>query len=193
VDRLDYTKGIDVRLRAYEELIEQGTIDPEKTTFVQIAVPTRARSGFYGQLRSEVEATVSRINGHYGSIGRPAVHYYTRQLPRAELVALYLAADVMLVTPLIDGMNLVAKEYVAARSGASGVLVLSEFAGASLELTEAIIINPYDVDALKKAIVESLRMPADKAAARMKGMYDRLVVRNVDAWAECFLSTLEQS
>ena len=116
VDRLDYTKGILHRLQAYGELLDQGRLGPPETVLMQIASPSRERVGHYQVLRDELEVTVGRINGDHSLVGRPAVHYLHQTYPLEEMVAMYLAADVMLVTPLRDGMNLVAKEYVASRS-----------------------------------------------------------------------------
>src|SRR5690606_27388337 len=149
VDRLDYTKGIRHRLEAYGELLAEGRINPEDTILVQVASPSRERVLSYMQLRDEIELTVGRIHGDYSAIGHQAISYPPHRYPRDEMVALSLAADVVLVTALRDGMNLVAKEYVASRFDNDGVLVLSEFAGASDELTRAVLINPHDIDGLK--------------------------------------------
>ena len=137
VDRLDYTKGIGHRLKAFGELLAEGRLAVEDITLVQVASPSRERVEAYQQLRDEIELTVGRINGDYGTISHQAVSYLHHGFPREEMAALYLAADVMLVTALRDGMNLVAKEYVAARFDEDGVLVLSEFTGASDELQGA--------------------------------------------------------
>src|SRR5699024_8092623 len=128
-------------------------------TLVQVASPSRENVGAYMQLREEVELAVGRINGEMGELGHAAIHYMHHSYPLEEMVALYLAADVMLVTALRDGMNLVAKEYVAARTDHSGVLVLSEFTGAADELTSALLVNPHDIDGLKDAIEYATRMP----------------------------------
>ncbi len=137
VDRLDYTKGIRHRLKAFGELLEDGRLSVEDVTLVQVASPSRERVDAYVQLRDEIELTVGRINGDYDTMGRTAIRYLHQAYPREEMVALFLAADVMLVTALRDGMNLVAKEYVASRIDNRGVLVLSEFAGAADELGSA--------------------------------------------------------
>ena len=125
VDRLDYTKGIDVRLRAFGELLAEGDPAVENAVMVQIATPSRERLGSYKRMREAIEQQVGSLNGDYGRIGHPAVHYLHQSLPREELAAFYVAADVMTVTPLRDGMNLVAKEYVACRVDGGGVLLLS--------------------------------------------------------------------
>ncbi len=190
VDRLDYTKGIDTRLHALEDLLRRGALSVDDTVLVQIAVPSRESVEEYRDMRTLVEQTVGRINGEYSEPGRVAVHYFRRSLSRAALAAYYRAADVMIVTPLRDGMNLVAKEFVATRADNSGVLVLSEFAGASSELRRAILVNPRDVDGFGAAIVQALRMPRDESRQRMAVL--RMQVRRHDVydWARTFLGAL---
>ena len=141
------------RLKAYGELLAEHRLDVEDVTLVQVASPSRERVAAYMQLRDEIELTVGRINGDQDTVGHTAIRYLHHAYPREEMVALYLAADVMLVTALRDGMNLVAKEYVASRVDGRGVLVLSEFTGAADELTQAVRVNPHDIDGLKDAIV----------------------------------------
>ena len=152
VDRLDYTKGIGHRLKAWGELFAEGEVNPDEAVFVQVATPSRERVEAYQTLRDEIELQVGRINGEYGRIGTPAVQYLHSSYDRPELVALLRAADVMVVTPLRDGMNLVAKEYVAARTDLRGALVLSEFAGAADEMDSAFLVNPHDIDGLKRTL-----------------------------------------
>jgi trehalose 6-phosphate synthase len=190
VDRLDYTKGIDVRLRVFEELLDDGRVKNDDTVLVQIATPSRERVEHYIRLRAEIEQTVGRINGEHGRIGHPPVHYLHQSVPREELTAFYLAADVMLVTPLRDGMNLVAKEYVACRHDDGGVLVLSEFTGAALELTRALLVNPHDTDGVKAAVARALEMPREEARKRMKALRRQVRRHDVDAWARSFLDAL---
>ncbi len=190
VDRLDYTKGIRHRLEAYGELLAEGRVNPEETILVQVASPSRERVLSYMQLRDEIELTVGRINGDYSEIGHQAISYHHQTYPREEMVALYLAADVMLVTALRDGMNLVAKEYVASRYDSDGVLVLSEFAGASDELTRAVLINPHDIDGLKNGIVRAIEMPPDERTARMRHMRRRVFENDVVKWSTGFLHAL---
>ena len=149
VDRLDYTKGIEVRLRAFRELLAEGRLLVDDCVLVQIAEPSRSQVTGYGEVRRAVEQQVGDVNGNFGVMGRPVVHYLHQSHPIEELVAMYLIADVMLVTPLRDGMNLVAKEYVACRPDNTGVLVLSEFTGAAQELRTADLINPHDIEGLK--------------------------------------------
>jgi trehalose 6-phosphate synthase len=168
VDRLDYTKGIEARLRAYRELLQDGLIEAGDCVLVQIAVPSRADVPAYGDERERIERLVGEINGDFGDVGRPAVHYIHRGSSTEELVALYRAADVMLVTPYRDGMNLVAKEYVAARLDDTGTLVLSEFAGAARELSGAVLVNPHDTASVKEAIVAAIRTSEHEARRRMR-------------------------
>jgi trehalose 6-phosphate synthase len=189
VDRLDYTKGINVRLRAFEELLGDGTVGDD-TVFLQIATPSRERVEHYIRLRAEIEQTVGRINGDHGSVGQQPVHYLHQSMPRDELTAFYLAADVMLVTPLRDGMNLVAKEYVACRHDDGGVLVLSEFTGAARELTQALLVNPHDTDGVKNAVARALEMPPAEARKRMKALRRQVLTHDVDRWARTFLDAL---
>ena len=137
---------------------------------MQVATPSRERVGSYQALREEVEVEVGRINGLHGRLGHPAIHYLHQSFPRDELAALYLAADVMLVTALRDGMNLVAKEYVASRVDERGALVLSEFTGAANELTQAYLVNPHDIDGLKEAIIRAVHTPQRELTRRMRAM-----------------------
>ena len=190
VDRMDYTKGIDRRLRAYQELLRAGRRKPADCVLVQVGVPSRERVAEYTALRSCVEQLIGQINGEFGELGRAPVHYLHRSLPLEELVALYRAADVMLVTPLRDGMNLVAKEYVAARPDDTGVLVLSEFTGAARELTSALLVNPHDIDALEDAIDEALAMPLPEQRRRMRAMRRFIRKHDVFAWAQALLGTI---
>jgi alpha,alpha-trehalose-phosphate synthase [UDP-forming] len=190
VDRLDYTKGIAHRLKAYEELLEDGAVDPADTVLVQVATPSRERVGSYRLLRDEIELTVGRINGEHGSIGHAAVHYLHHSQPKEEMAALFQAADVMLITALRDGMNLVAKEYVAARHDEQGVLVLSEFTGAADELTHALRVNPHDIAGLKATIVRALEMPPREQARRMRLLRRRVMEHDVSRWAREFLTAL---
>jgi alpha,alpha-trehalose-phosphate synthase [UDP-forming] len=190
VDRLDYTKGIHHRLKAYAECLEDGMLSPEETVLVQVASPSRERVEAYRALRDEVELTVGRINGDHSTIGRNPVRYLHQSFPREEMAALYLAADVMLVTALRDGMNLVAKEYVAARFDEDGVLVLSEFAGAADELTQALLVNPHDIDGMKDQMVRAVRMPAAERRRRMRSLRRRVAQHDVQRWARTFLGAL---
>jgi Trehalose-6-phosphate synthase len=188
VDRLDYTKGINVRLRAFEELLDEGRCDD--TVMIQLATPSRERVEHYQQMRADIEQSVGRINGMHARVGHPMLHYLHQSLPRDELAAFFVAADVMLVTPLRDGMNLVAKEYVACRSDFGGVLVLSEFAGAAIELKDAILVNPHDTDGVKNALHAALTMPAAEGRRRMRALRRQVMAHDVDRWARSFLDAL---
>jgi len=190
VDRLDYTKGIGHRLKAYGELLRDQSIDVENVTLVQVASPSRERVETYKQLRDEVELTVSRINGDYSTIGHTAISYLHQGYPREEMVALYLAADVMLVTALRDGMNLVAKEYVASRIDNDGVLVLSEFTGASDEMKQALLVNPHDIEGLKHAMVRAIEMPKRERSRRMRALRKRVITHDVQRWSATFFDAL---
>jgi alpha,alpha-trehalose-phosphate synthase [UDP-forming] len=191
VDRLDYTKGIRHRLQAYGELLDEARLGPPDTVLVQVASPSRERVEHYQDLRDEVEGTVGRINGDHSSVGEPAVHYLHQSFPRDEMVAMYVAADVMLVTPLRDGMNLVAKEYVACRSDERGRLVLSEFTGAAEELSGAFLVNPHDIEGMKETLVQAVQVGDREAQRRMRAMRRRVRDYDVNRWASSFLGALE--
>jgi trehalose 6-phosphate synthase len=193
VDRLDYTKGIEHRLTAYSELFRDGLLTVRDTVVVQVAVPSRERVDSYRALRDRIEGEVGRINGEYGLVGEPVIHYVNQPFDRATLAALYLTADVMVVTPLRDGMNLVAKEYVAAREDGSGALVLSEFAGAAAELPQAFLVNPHDVDGLKDTLLRAMRADPADLGARMSVMRAHLQSHDILAWARAYLTALDQS
>lgn len=193
VDRLDYTKGIDLRLDALGELYDEGRLDPSRTVMVQLATPSREQVEQYALMRTSIETQVGRINGDHGQLGRPPVHYLYQPVARDELIALYVAADVMLVTPLRDGMNLVAKEYVACRSEHSGALVLSEFTGAASELEQAYLVNPHDLDFVKDTIVAALEQSPEQRRARMAALHAQVMANDVHHWARTFLDTLAVS
>lgn len=193
VDRMDYTKGIEQRLKAYSELLVSGDVKVRDTVLVQVAVPSRERVGQYQILRDRVEREVGRINGEFGRVGEPAIHYLTQHFDRAELAALYRVADVMAVTPLRDGMNLVAKEYVAARVDDTGALLLSEFAGAAAELEQAYLVNPHDLEGLKQMLLTALRAGPDDVGDRMRAMRAHLHRHDIRAWARSYLSALDQT
>lgn len=190
VDRLDYTKGIDVRLRAFSELLAEGRAKGDDTVLVQLATPSRERVDSYRLLRNEVEQQVGHINGEYAEVGHPVVHYLHRPVPRDELIAYFVASDVMLVTPLRDGMNLVAKEYVACRSDLDGALVLSEFTGAAAELRQAYLTNPHDIEGVKDAIEAALTQTPEEGRRRMRSMRRQVLAHDVDRWARAFLDAL---
>lgn len=193
VDRLDYTKGILQRLLAFEELLESGALDPSKVTLLQIATPSRERIEQYQVARSQVEEAVGRINGRFATVGQPVVHYLHKSIPKSQLGTYYAMADIMLVTAFKDGMNLVAKEYVALHGDGSGALVLSEFAGAAMELEQAYLCNPFDLESVKRAIhtaVQALEFHPEFARERMLEMHTQVRTHDVHLWASSFESCL---
>jgi trehalose 6-phosphate synthase len=190
VDRLDYTKGIRQRIRAVGELMAEGRLEQAETGFIQVATPSRERVDEYRRLRDDIDRLVGRINGDLGSIGHPAVTYLHSSFPKSEMAALYSAADVMIVTPLRDGMNLVAKEYVACRERNDGALVLSEFAGAAQELTQAFMVNPYDINGLKDCLMQAVEAPARDRTRRMRAMRKQVFEHDIGRWADSFLNDL---
>ncbi|MBK6886642.1 MAG: trehalose-6-phosphate synthase [Tetrasphaera sp.] len=200
IDRLDYTKGIRHRLKAYEELLRDNVIRPPDVVLVQVATPSRERVAAYRELRTEVERTVGRINGQYAAIGSAAVEYLHHTYDREEMAALYQAADVMLVTPLRDGMNLVAKEYVTCRGDEDGALVLSEFTGAYQEFAAlagrrntAYICNPHDIEGLKGRMAEAIRADRRTRRSRMRALRAIVAEHDVQAWSRTFLAALESA
>ncbi|GAA3467128.1 alpha,alpha-trehalose-phosphate synthase (UDP-forming) [Nonomuraea roseola] len=191
VDRLDYTKGIGQRLEAFGELLAEGRLNASEAVFIQIATPSRERVEEYRRLRDDIELQVGRINGEHSMLGHQPIQYFHQSYDREELAALYLAADVMVVTPLRDGMNLVAKEYVACHNDLRGALVLSEFAGAADELRQSYLVNPYDVEGLKRTMLAAMRATPHEVARRMRTMRRRVSTYDVDRWASEFLTALE--
>ncbi len=188
VDRLDYTKGITSRLLGYERFLIQNPDWHDKVTFVMTVVPSRDNIAQYQDLKREIEETVGRINGLFGTIGwRPIVYSY-RSLTFTELMALYTACDIALITPVRDGMNLVCKEFVASRQDLKGVLILSELAGAAQELQDAIIINPTDTQEVADAIKQALAMPLAEQERRLLHMRKHIQNHNVFRWSHDFLS-----
>ena len=185
VDRLDYTKGIIERLIAVEMLLERNEELRTSLAFLQLAVPSRDDVREYRQLRGIVEQHVGRINGLYTQPGSdPPVHYLYRGLSPSQLASYYASADALLVTPLIDGMNLVAKEYVTVQRahGGSGILILSEFTGAADELSQAVLCNPFDVEGLSYRIEEGLAMPPEARRAALAAMAAQVRTHDVHDW-----------
>ncbi|WP_437589036.1 bifunctional alpha,alpha-trehalose-phosphate synthase (UDP-forming)/trehalose-phosphatase [Sorangium sp. So ce1000] len=193
IDRLDYTKGIPRRLLAIERFLEREPELRDEIRFIQLAVPTREMAGAYTDFRRLVHEMIGRINGQYGTTCAVPIHYMHRSVPLEQVVALYLAADVMLVTPLRDGMNLVAKEYIAARVDDDGALILSEFAGAAAELAEAISVNPYDIGSVAAAVKQAITMPPAEQQVRMAALRRRVVTHDVHVWARSFLDDLDRA
>lgn len=191
VDRLDYTKGIHERLLAIERLLDRHPGYRRRIAFTQLLVPSRERVAEYSRLKREIDETVGRINGRFSEPGWAPIRYLVRSLPPSDLVTLYRQADVALVTPLRDGMNLVAKEYVAAQLEDDGVLILSEMAGAADELQEALLVNPFDIDEVAEALHRALSMPGDERRARMWALRHRVRTNDVQGWVERFLGAAE--
>lgn len=193
VDRLDYSKGIERRLLSFEQLLLRHPEWRGRVRLVQIAVPSRGQVRAYRRFRTDVEALVGRINGELATPSWTPIHYIHRAVSPTTLVALYRAADVMLVTPVRDGMNLVAKEFVACRGDEDGVLVLSEFAGAADELRDACIVNPYDVDGVAEVIHRALSEPGTDRRARMRRLRAQVFGHDVHRWAAEFVAALSPS
>jgi len=190
VDRLDYTKGIEVRLEAFSELLAEGRAGREDTVLVQLATPSRERVDSYRSLRNDIEQQVGHINGEYSEVGHPVLHYIHRSVPRDELISFFVASDVMLVTALRDGMNLVAKEYVACRGDLGGALVLSEFTGAAAELHQAYLTNPHDPEGVKDTIEAALNQTPEEGRRRMRALRRQVLAHDLDRWARSFLDAL---
>ncbi|MGB7295786.1 MAG: bifunctional alpha,alpha-trehalose-phosphate synthase (UDP-forming)/trehalose-phosphatase [Candidatus Aminicenantales bacterium] len=192
VDRLDYTKGIPQRLEAFELFLEKNPDFREKVTLIMVAVPSRMAVETYARLKSRVDELVGRINGRYGTIGWIPIWYLYRFVPFKTLAAYYHTADVALVTPLRDGMNLIAKEYVATQTDQIGVLILSEMAGSAKELGDAILVNPNNREEMAEAIGLALRMPEEEQRSRMENMQKRLSRFTVMRWADEFMAELRK-
>ena len=191
VDRLDYTKGIPDRLAAFERLLKKDKAAAGKYALIQVMVPSRTDVKAYADLKEEIDRMVGDINGRFADTGCVPIHYLYRNLSQRALFAHYRAADVALVTPLRDGMNLVAHEYAAARTDDDGVLVLSEFAGAAKYLKGAMLVNPYDVESTASAIHRALTMRASEKKKRMRALRSAVMSLDVHRWAEQYLSALE--
>ncbi|MGB8870031.1 MAG: alpha,alpha-trehalose-phosphate synthase (UDP-forming) [Rhodomicrobium sp.] len=192
VDRLDYTKGLPERFKAFGKLLETHPEHLKTVTFMQIAPPTRIEVEAYANIRKELEELSGAINGEFGDFDWTPLRYIHRTIPRNTLAALFRGCEVGLVTPLRDGMNLVAKEYVAAQNVEDpGVLVLSKFAGAAEELEEALIVNPYNIDDMASAMQVALKMPLKERKQRHSALLDRIKKHDVRHWRKSFLSVLE--
>ncbi len=192
IDRLDYTKGIDNRLLAFERFLQDHADWHGKTILLLVVVPSRMGVESYQKMKTTIDELVGRVNGRFGTLEWTPVHYQFRTFPQDQLVPLYSASDVMLVTPMRDGMNLVAKEYVASRPDASGVLILSEMAGAASEFGEALTVNPNDIPGMAWAIKAALEMPPNSQTEAMTAMRERLRRYDVVRWAGDFLDALAE-
>ena len=193
VDRLDYTKGLPHRMLAMDRLLEREPALREKIRMIQVVVPSRTKVDSYKQYRQTLDELVGRINGAYATVNSVPIHYLYRSVSQTELVALYRSAQLMLVTPLRDGMNLVAKEFIASRTDEDGILILSEFAGAAAELKEAISINPYDIDGMATTIKKALTLPAEERQARMRILRSRVLAHDCYHWSNRFMKTLRKA
>lgn len=191
IDRLDYTKGILRRCLAVERLLSMDERLSDGLRYIQVTVPSRQGVDAYANLERNVDETVGRINAAYASTSAVPIHRIHRSLSERELSVLYRATDVMLVTPLRDGMNLVAKEFIASRRDEDGVLVLSEFAGAASELREALHVNPYDIEGTASVILRALTMPRDERCDRMRRLRARVSEQDVHRWVNSFVGQLE--
>jgi len=192
VDRLDYSKGIDQRMLAYERFLENNPTAHGEIVYLQITPKSRSEVSQYAEMQSEIAETAGRINGAFSDLDWVPIRYINRTIKRTTLAGLYRMAGVGLVTPMRDGMNLVAKEYVAAQDADDpGVLVLSRFAGAARQLDGALLVNPYDVDSTAGAIAEAIAMPLDERIDRWRRMFDLLIRNDVNWWCRTFLKSLE--
>ena len=192
IDRLDYSKGLPQRIKAFQELLASHPENRKSATLIQIASPTRESVDAYADIRHELEHLCGQVNGDYGELDWMPVRYIHRTVARKRLPGLCRAGSVALVTPLRDGMNLVAKEYIAAQDPADpGVLVLSRFAGAAEQLKEALLVNPYDTEGTAQAIQRALQMPLEERQARHQKLLERIRSQDVHWWRRTFLQALE--
>jgi trehalose 6-phosphate synthase/phosphatase len=192
IDRLDYSKGITHRLKAYQLFLENHPELRGKVTLIQLVVPSRDNVTKYKELKEEMNRMVSEINGRFSTLGWQPIQHFYRSFPIHLLSALYKAADVALVTPMRDGMNLVSKEYIASKTDQKGVLILSEMAGAARELSEALIINPNDVWEYSEKIYQALNMPEDEQKKRMAAMQQTVSKFDIFTWVKNFMDKLEE-
>jgi trehalose 6-phosphate synthase/phosphatase len=193
IDRLDYTKGIAQRLRAFELLLQRHPEWLGQVSLLMVVVPSRDQVAQYAALKEEIDELVGRLNAQFGTIAWTPIQYFYRSFPFEELVSLYRLADVALVTPVRDGMNLVAKEFVASKVEGNGVLILSERAGAAHELADALLINPTDTGQLADALHEALTMPLDEQRSRMASLRELVQSYDIFAWTELFMNRLQYS
>ncbi|MGB5990266.1 MAG: bifunctional alpha,alpha-trehalose-phosphate synthase (UDP-forming)/trehalose-phosphatase [Marinifilaceae bacterium] len=193
IDRLDYTKGIASRIRAFDYFLTNNPEYVGKVTLIMLTVPSRADIEQYQLMKSEIDELVGAINAKYSSINWRPIWYFYRSVSFESLVALYSASDIALITPVRDGMNLVAKEYIAARADKKGVLILSEMAGASKEMSEAIIVNPFDYNNISYALKQALEMPVAEQIKRNDILQNRLKKYNVEKWANDFMTALNKT
>jgi trehalose 6-phosphate synthase/phosphatase len=193
IDRLDYSKGILQRIEAFDRFLQDYPEYIGKVSLITVLVPSRANVEQYKLLKEQIDEAVGRINGKYNTLEWTAILYFYRSLPFHTLAALYYASEISLITPFRDGMNLIAKEYVATKVDKKGMLILSEMAGAAEALTEAIHINPNDIDNIKEAIHEAINMPEEEKIWRMSAMQDKIARYDVKQWAELFIKRLKEA
>ncbi|WP_298651136.1 bifunctional alpha,alpha-trehalose-phosphate synthase (UDP-forming)/trehalose-phosphatase [uncultured Proteiniphilum sp.] len=191
VDRLDYSKGILHRLQGFKQFLQHHPEYHEKVSLAMIVVPSRDSVDIYADLKTKIDQSISEINGQYSRLGWTPIYYFYRSFSFEELITMYDIAGIALVTPLRDGMNLVAKEYLACKGENSGVLILSEMAGAAIELQDAITINPNDAVEIEQAIVEALSMPEEEKKERLRKMQEHISTQNVKKWANDFVEELQ--
>lgn len=193
VDRLDYTKGLPQKFRAFDRFLKEHSEFHGHVTLSQLAPPTRESVEAYADIRAELEALAGAVNGRYSQLDWVPINYIHRPLPRSQLVSLYNSSRVGWVTPLRDGMNLVAKEYVAAQDPSDpGVLVLSKFAGAAGQLTEALLVNPFDPDDMKSALLRAIEMPRSERCRRHTALFDAVKTSDSRAWSDSFIDRLKR-
>lgn len=192
IDRMDYTKGIPNRIKAFEYFLKKYPEFQEKIRLIMLAVPSRSQVPQYQKLKQETDELVGRINGEFSTVSWTPIWYFYRALPFENLIDLYTSSDVALITPVRDGMNLVAKEYIATRTREDGVLVLSEMTGASKELNEALLINPFNYEEIADSIKQALEMPKPEQKQRMKALQKRVSRYSVRKWANEFMNSLNQ-
>ena len=190
VDRLDYSKGILQRLRAFDLMLSQNPGYLGKVALILTVVPSRELVDDYKELKEEIDELVGNINGKYGNLDWLPIHYFYRSMDFETLLSLYKIANIGLVTPFRDGMNLIAKEYMASKVDGQGVLILSEMAGAAAELSEAMIINPNDLDQMAGAMVDALEMPEQQQVSANRTMQRRLKRYDIQNWTSDFLKRL---
>lgn len=190
IDRLDYSKGIPQRIKAFEELLEAHPEFHGKVSMIMVVVPSRAKVQSYKELKVEIDTLVGRINSKFSTLNWVPIHYFYRSFPFNELSAFYVLSDIALVTPLRDGMNLVCKEFVASKTDKKGVLILSEMAGASKELVDAILVNPNNLEGVKNAIMEALTMDEDEQELRISSMQQSLKKYDIFQWVKVFMDRL---
>ncbi|WP_424968893.1 alpha,alpha-trehalose-phosphate synthase (UDP-forming) [Dinoroseobacter sp. S375] len=194
VDRLDYSKGLPNRLQAFGAYLDRAAPDAPRTTLLQIAPPSRGDVEAYREIRAEMEHIAGHVNGLHAQIGWTPIQYLHRALSRDQIASLYRAADAALVTPLADGMNLVAKEFIAAQDPEDpGVLILSQFAGAAEQLSEAVIVNPHDIQALAQAVDTALNMPRSERVKRHAALRAAVFDKDIDHWTHCYLEALDRA